>query len=54
MTTIFAERFCRVCGCTDEDCYCCVMHTGMPCWSVEQDLCSACAGGTPCRGDSND
>ena len=34
---------CRVCGCTDDDCYCCVMSTGDACYWVEDDLCSACA-----------
>lgn len=33
---------CRVCGCTDEDCYACIQRTGVPCGWVEPDLCSAC------------
>lgn len=34
------ERKCRVCGCTDATpC----MHTGLPCWWIEKDLCSDCA-----------
>lgn len=45
------EIQCRVCGCTDDDCYCCFMHAGGPCWWVEADLCSACAGRVPCPGD---
>jgi len=36
-------RNCRVCGCTDEDCRQCVEKTGMPCFWVEDDLCSACS-----------
>ena len=35
---------CRVCGCTDDDCYDCYVRTGAPCCWVEPDLCSACAG----------
>ena len=42
---------CRVCGCVDEDCYCCVAFTGDPCYWVEADLCSACADPAgPCPG----
>lgn len=37
-------RFCRVCGCTDDDCSLCVERTGEPCHWVEADLCSACQG----------
>jgi hypothetical protein len=33
---------CRVCGCTDIDCSSCVERTGMACYWVEPDLCSAC------------
>ncbi len=33
---------CRVCGCTDLDCRCCIERTGMPCSWVEDNLCSAC------------
>ena len=33
---------CRVCGCTDDDCSACVERTGVPCYWVERDLCSAC------------
>jgi len=34
------ERVCRVCGCTDATpC----MHTGIPCFWIEKDLCSDCA-----------
>ena len=53
MTTTFAEPACRVCGCVDEDCYCCVMHTGDPCWWVDLDLCSACRGNNPCQGEND-
>ena len=35
---------CRVCGCTDDDCYDCFERTGEPCHWVERDLCSACVG----------
>lgn len=37
-----AVRRCRVCGCTDVDCSGCIARTGMPCWWVADDLCSAC------------
>jgi len=37
-----AVRFCRVCGCTDNDCRGCVERTGRPCYWVRPDLCSAC------------
>ena len=33
---------CRVCGCTDDDCFDCYVRTGAPCCWVEADLCSAC------------
>ena len=39
-----AVNACRTCGCTDEDCSQCFARTGTPCWWVEADLCSACAG----------
>ena len=35
--------FCRVCGCTDDDCRQCIEKTGQPCSWAEPDLCSACA-----------
>lgn len=38
------DRKCRVCGCTDSDCRQCIEKTGAPCYWVEDDLCSACAG----------
>jgi hypothetical protein len=38
------KRRCRVCGCTDDDCRQCIEKTGEPCYWVEEDLCSACAG----------
>ncbi|MDR2021288.1 MAG: hypothetical protein LBQ14_11050 [Treponema sp.] len=37
-------RKCRICGCTDGDCRQCIEKTGEPCYWVEEDLCSACAG----------
>jgi hypothetical protein len=40
-------RKCRVCGCTDNDCRKCIEKTGEPCYWVEKDLCSACAGAPP-------
>ena len=39
---IFDLRKCRVCGCTEDDCECCITRTGSPCHWVEYDLCSAC------------
>jgi hypothetical protein len=38
---------CRICGCTDDDCRGCIEKTGEPCYWVEYDLCSACAGALP-------
>ena len=40
---IRGEPACRVCGCTDDDCYACAVRTGQPCCWFEPDLCSACA-----------
>jgi hypothetical protein len=37
-----AERKCRICGCTDDDCRQCIEKTGHPCAWIEADLCSAC------------
>lgn len=34
---------CRVCGCTDLDCSGCIERTGVACYWVEPDLCSACS-----------
>ena len=34
---------CRSCGCTDDDCSGCIARMGVPCYWVEEDLCSACA-----------
>ena len=42
-----SERKCRVCGCTDLDCRQCILKTGEPCYWVQDDLCSACAGAPP-------
>ena len=51
MTTLTGTLIsCRSCGCVDEDCLCCVLHSGMPCWWAEPGLCSACAGADPCPG----
>lgn len=33
---------CRLCGCTEDDCYGCIERTGEACSWVEADLCSAC------------
>lgn len=33
---------CRKCGCTDTDCRQCIEKTGVPCYWIEPDLCSAC------------
>ena len=38
------QNKCRICGCTDRDCRACIRKTGEPCYWVEDDLCSACAG----------
>lgn len=46
------EQRCRVCGCTDLDCSWCAERTGEPCFWVEPDHCSACAGRT--RDDTGD
>jgi hypothetical protein len=40
----YLGAFCRVCGCTDDDCSECIERTGEPCSWVEPDLCSACVG----------
>ena len=37
-----ADRTCRVCGCTDDDCSQCIAKTGEPCRWAEPDLCTAC------------
>jgi hypothetical protein len=37
-----AERTCRVCGCTDDDCSQCIEATGEACSWVSEDLCSRC------------
>ena len=43
MTQFFDEqRYCRKCGCTQEDCSQCIQATGAPCYWVESDLCSRC------------
>lgn len=36
-------RTCRSCGCTDADCLPCIQRTGVPCYWIDADLCSACA-----------
>jgi hypothetical protein len=36
-------RTCRICGCTDDNCFDCAYISGVPCWWVEEDLCSRCA-----------
>lgn len=36
------KRTCRICGCTDDDCRQCIEKTGLPCFWIEDDLCSAC------------
>lgn len=41
------DRACRECGCTEDDCSQCIERTGMACYWVEPNLCSACAGETP-------
>lgn len=42
-----AERTCRECGCTEDNCDECLEKTGVPCHWVEDDLCSACADEEP-------
>ena len=37
-----ATRRCHVCGCSDEDCMRCIIRTGVPCYWVGPNLCSAC------------
>jgi hypothetical protein len=39
---VSADRECRICGCTDEDCSDCITRTGRPCSWAEPDLCTAC------------
>lgn len=46
-------QVCRVCGCTDEDCYCCYEHSTDVCHWTEADLGSTCASGEPCPGDES-
>lgn len=41
---------CRSCGCTDDDCLCCIIATDDPCYWAEPDLCDVCAGDEPCPG----
>ena len=48
------KELCRVCGCTDEDCYCCYEHSGNVCYWTEPDLCSTCAEGPPCPGERDE
>ena len=53
-TLMFDEATCRVCGCTDDNCYECYVRTGDPCYWVEVDLCSACATrGSPAGSDGD-
>jgi hypothetical protein len=33
---------CAVCGCTDDDCSGCIRRTGVPCYWIAINLCSAC------------
>lgn len=40
---------CRVCACTDYDCRQCIEKTGVTCYWVEEDLCSACSPGVELR-----
>lgn len=42
----FIIQRCKVCGCTDEDCWQCIEKTGQPCHWIGENLCSACAGDT--------
>ncbi len=41
---------CRACGCHDFDA-CVDENTGMVCWWIEEDLCSACAAGMAAEAD---
>ena len=36
------DQRCRLCGCTNHNCYECMQKTGSPCRWIEEDLCSAC------------
>lgn len=60
MVIAIEELSCRVCGCTDDDCYCCYVHsddddcTWQGCWWVEPDLCSSCAEAPVCPGIPED
>ncbi|MET3035850.1 hypothetical protein ABXT08_07105 [Chryseobacterium sp. NRRL B-14859] len=38
------SQTCSVCGCSDYDCRDCMQKTGKPCYWIEPNLCSACAG----------
>ena len=38
-----SSQQCRKCGCTDLNCSRGTERTGLPCYWVEPDLCSACA-----------
>ena len=44
------EIKCRACGCTGDDCYCCVESPDIPRWWAEEDLCAACAIAPGCPG----
>lgn len=35
-------KVCRNCGCTDDDCRQCWEKTEVPCYWIEENLCSAC------------
>ena len=48
------KELCRVCGCTDADCYCCYEHSGDICHWMEPGLCSTCSSGPPCPGEDRD
>jgi len=36
------DRKCKYCGCTDEDCSQCIERTGLACYWISEDKCSAC------------
>lgn len=35
-------RRCRMCGCTRDNCFLCIVRIGVPCHWHDRDLCSAC------------
>jgi hypothetical protein len=42
--TVIHVHTCKICGCSDFDCSACIEATGRPCYWVQDNLCSRCAG----------